>query len=70
MHDGHNELTMTCDACGADESRNVDWLRENSILTCAGCGNEIDLREEPWSGLIRRLWNASHHRGPPRRRLP
>jgi len=70
MQDGHNELTMTCDVCGADESKDVDWLRENEILTCSGCGARIDLRKDPWRGLIQRLWNASHNLGPPRRKLP
>jgi hypothetical protein len=70
MQDGHNELTITCDACGVDESRDIDWLRENTALTCPGCGNRIDLRHDPWHGQIQRLWNASHHLGPPRRKLP
>lgn len=70
MQEGHNELTITCEACGVNQSKDVDWLRENAVLTCPGCGNRIDLGDDPWNGLIQRLWNALHNLGPPRRRLP
>lgn len=70
MKDGNNDLAITCDACGVKQSRDIEWLRENTLLDCTACGNQIDLRREPWRGLIQRLWNASHHLGPPRRRLP
>jgi transposase len=39
-------------------------------LTCRGCGDQIDLTQEPWKGEVRRLWNAAHDRGPAHRRLP
>ena len=70
MHeDTNNSLAITCDVCGANASRDVDWLRENTMLPCSVCGNQIDLSKNPWRGEIQRLWNASHHQGSPRRRL-
>jgi len=70
QHSNKNNLTVICDACGSRHSWDVDWLHDMSHLPCPGCGNQIDLRKEPWKGEIQRLWNAAHDRGPPRRRLP
>lgn len=70
MQDGDSKLVITCDACGANDSREIDWLQANAVLTCTGCGHDIDLGRDPWRGAIQRLWNASHHLGPIRRRLP
>ena len=70
QYNDNHSLTIICDACGTRQSRDVDWLHDMSHLPCPGCGNEIDLRKEPWKGEIQRLWNAAHDRGPARRRLP
>jgi hypothetical protein len=70
MHNDDTCLAIQCTACGASESKEIDWLHENTVWACSGCGTEIDLRQNPWKGEIQRLWNALHHLGPPRRRLP
>lgn len=63
-------LSIVCNACGARQSHGLDFLHETALLTCPDCGTAIDLRKDPWKGEIQRLWNASHHLGPARRRLP
>jgi Fe2+ or Zn2+ uptake regulation protein len=70
QQNANHSLTILCDACGTREARDVDELHDVSHLTCRGCGNQIDLTQEPWKGEIQRLWNAAHDRGPARRRLP
>jgi len=70
MSGGDNHLNVSCGACGANLSRPIDWLHDNRTLTCADCGNEIDLSRNPLRGEIQRAWNAAHDLGPLRRRLP
>jgi len=70
QHNNNHNLTIVCDACGNSQSRDVERLHEMSHLLCPGCGNQINLRKEPWKGDIQRMWNAAHDRGPSRRRLP
>ncbi|MCG8542734.1 MAG: hypothetical protein MJE12_00860 [Alphaproteobacteria bacterium] len=63
-------LLVECGACGHTERMAVDWLHEHLIHECASCGGSIDLREKSRQDEIQRLWNATHHLGPPRRNLP
>jgi hypothetical protein len=70
MQDGDKHMTVPCPACGANERKDIDWLANNDVLVCSGCGNGINLLQEPVRGEIHRVWNASHNLGPPRRHLP
>ena len=70
MQDGDRHMTVPCPACGSNERKDIDWLANNDVLPCSHCGSRIDLSRDPLHGEIHRVWNASHHLGPPRRNLP
>jgi ribosomal protein S27E len=65
-----NHLNVSCDSCGANQSRPIDWLHDNTVLTCDHCGTAIDISRGAIRGDIQRAWNAAHDRGPLRRHLP
>ena len=70
MSGGDNHLNVSCDSCGANQSRAIDWLHDNAALTCDHCGRDIDISRGAIRGDIQREWNAAHDLGPPRRHLP
>lgn len=70
MHTDNTEFAVPCSVCGGIERKDIDWLREQASIPCTGCGVKIDLQENPLRGEIHRVWNAVHHLGPARRRLP
>ena len=42
MQDGDKHMTIPCPACGANERKDIDWLANNDVLVCSGCGNGIN----------------------------
>ena len=70
MPSDNTDFAVPCSACDGVERKDIDWLREQASILCTACGGEIDLRENPLRGEIHRVWNAVHHLGPARRRLP
>ena len=39
-------MPITCDKCGHQVKKPIQWIRSNSSLQCEGCESDIDLKSE------------------------
>lgn len=45
------EIPITCSDCRHEHKKSLAWLRKNTVLKCAGCGEELDLKPYDFPGM-------------------
>lgn len=63
-------LDLVCASCNGITRKPFAWLQQHSECRCDKCGVTIAVGTNKQWGEWKRLWNAAHHDGPLRRRLP
>ncbi len=48
----NQEIEFPCPACQAQLTKSLKWIKENSVLVCSECNEEISLNKEQFTDKL------------------